>query len=168
MELGTVPSVAGADLEHPAELAVHERLHDRQAEALARVEVETGSQPHAVVDDVDVEVAVVAPEPHLHRTADRLVVLVRERVVDRVLHQLVEHHRERGGQLAGQLARVADHLEPQAAVAGRHRLLHHPHERLHDLTEVDELPRLARQRLVDDRDRADPALRLGDRDPRLA
>ena len=55
---------------------------------------------------------------------DRTGAVARERVVDRVLHQLVEHDRERRGHLARQLAGVALDLEPERHVGRRDGLLH--------------------------------------------
>ena len=104
----------------------------------------------------------------LHRDlAGRAAVDPRERVVDRVLHELVEHHRERGGEIAGQHAGVALDRQAQVAVGAGDGLGDHPHERLHDVVEAHLVARLARQRLVHDRDRADPPLRLLDRLLRL-
>ena len=77
--------------------------------------------------------------------------------------QLVQHDRERRGDLARQLAGVALDLEPDAALAGRDRLLDHAQQRLHDVAELDLLAGLPGERLVHDRDRADPALGLLDR-----
>ena len=70
-------------------------------------------QADAVVDDLDPQLAVEPVQPHHHLPAGADVVRSvadRERVIHRVLHQLVQHHRERRGHLTGELARVAlDH-----------------------------------------------------------
>ena len=58
MELRAHAPVAGTDVEGAAELTGDERLHDRQAEPLAGVEVEAVGETHAVVDDVHVHLAV--------------------------------------------------------------------------------------------------------------
>ena len=94
-------------------------------------------------------------------------VVTGERVVDRVLHQLVEHDRERRGEVARQHAGVALDREPQVAVGAGDGLGHHPHQRLHDVVEAHDVAGVARQRLVHDRDRADAPLRLLDRRLRL-
>ena len=49
---------------------------------------------------------------------DGLAVVVRKGVIDRVLHQLVEHDRERRRDLAGQLARVTLDLEAEPLLVG--------------------------------------------------
>ncbi len=84
-------------------------------------------------------------------------------MVDRVLHELVQHDRERRRDLAGQLAGVAFDLEPDRELGRRRRVLDQTRERPHDLVERDDVAGVSRQRLVHDRDRADAALRLHQR-----
>ena len=49
----------------------------------------------------------------------------------------------------------------------RRRVLDEPRQRPHDLVEAHDVAGVARQRLVHDRDRADPPLRLRERGPGL-
>jgi len=62
-------------------------------------------------------------------------------VVDGVLHELVEHDRERGRDLTRELARVAFHLEPDGVLGRRGRLLDEPSERPHDLVQRHDVAR---------------------------
>ena len=158
-------AVVVVHLDRTLELARHERLHDREAEPARPLERELVGQPGAVVAHLDLDVTVgrgrASPRPARRARA------FRERVVDRVLHELVEHDRERRRDLARQLARVAFDLEADRVLGRRRGVLDEPGERPHDLVERHDVARLARQRLVHDRDRADPPLRLRQRGPRL-
>ena len=120
-----------------AELAGHQRLHDRQAEAAATARAMNPSgRPTPSSTHLDEQLTVVARELHVDR-AGRCAPSSRERVVDRVLHQLVEHDRERRRDLARQLAGVALDLEAQIACSGDDDgLLDQPRERPHDLVEA--------------------------------
>ena len=88
-------------------------------------------------------------------------------MIDGVLHQLVQHDRERRCDLTRQLARVAVDAEPDAQLRRRSRVLDQAGERPHDLAEVHDVARLARQGLVHDRDRPDATLGLGEGRPRF-
>ena len=74
-ELRADPVVTRSHVERPAELPRDERLDDRQPQPFAGVEVEPRREPDTVVHDVDVDLATVALEPHLHGPRDGLVVL---------------------------------------------------------------------------------------------
>jgi len=65
------------------------------------------------------------------------------------------------GALLPHLAGVALHREAHGPLGRGERLLEQAHQGPHDVVERDHLTRRPRQRLVDDRDRADPPLRLG-------
>ena len=86
----------------------------------------------------------------------------REGVLDGVLQQLGQDDGQGRGDVGGHLAHVAGHLDPDA-VPRHHRVLGHPHQRPHDLVEGDLVAGLARQDLVDERDRPDPTLGLAQR-----
>ena len=64
-------------------------------------------------------------------------------MVDGVLHELVEHDRERGGEIAREHPGVAFDREPQVAVGAGDGLRDDAHERLHDVVEAHLVARLA-------------------------
>jgi hypothetical protein len=64
-----------------------------------------------VVDHLYDQLVAEPRQPHLHAAFRRNGAVARKRVVDRVLHQLVEHDSDGGGDVAPQLAGVAGDLE---------------------------------------------------------
>jgi len=84
-------------------------------------------------------------------------------VVDRVLHELVQHDGQRGGEVAGQHAGVALDGQAQVAVGSGDGLGDHSHQRLHDVVEAHLVARFPGEGLVHDGDGADAPLRLLDR-----
>ena len=86
-------------------------------------------------------------------------------MIDRVLHELVQHDGERCRDLAGEVAGVPFDAEADPQLRRRGGVLDQASQRPHDLAEVHDVAGLARQRLVHDRDGTDPALGFRERGP---
>ena len=89
-----------------------------------------------------------------------------ERVLDRVLDQLGEHHRQRRRGVRADRAERAGPPGPDRRPVRAH-VGDQPGEPVGHLVEVDRLVEGLAQRLVDDRDRPDPSYRLLQRHPAL-
>ena len=101
-----------------------------------------------------------------HDLAAGLALRRRVAVLDGVLEQLGEHHRDRGRGLRAQHAEGALPADPRPA-AERAHVGDHAAEPVGDVVEGDALLDRLAERLVHDRDRADPAYRLLERGLRV-
>ena len=129
----------------------------------ARVRVEALGQADAVVLDGDQQPR--SPWRLPPRTAETSTVprsALAEAVLQGVLQDLGEHHRQRGGDLGVQDAEAAG---APAGHLARGDLRDHRQHPVGDLVELHPLVQVLGQRLVHDRDRTDPAYRLLERLP---
>ena len=141
-----------------------EGADDRQPETGRRIECEPGGHAAPVVDHRQVERLVVVVEPDEHRPAARTL---GEAVIDGVLEQLGEHDRQRRRDRGRDPTAVTLDREHDRPVRRLQPFFGQPEQRADDLDERHVVARLARKRLVDERDRANPTDRLADGRDRL-
>ena len=125
-------------------------------------------QPRAVVGDRHLEQLLVAARPaRCGRRSSTVPPAVGEAVLDGVLHQLGEDHRQRRGVLGPQLAEAAPPVGAHPVPLARGHLDHRARAPVGDLVEVDRLVEALAQRLVHERDRRRPGAPPPQRGPAL-
>ena len=128
------------------------------------VEAEPLGQPCPVVVHADPELPGVTRRLNQHSAGPRRARPVDQAVLEGVLQQFGQHQGERRGNRARKQAEPPGDHRADPRFRCRDHAGHRGHP-LGDVVEVDELFRGVRQRLVDDRDRSDPADRLLQRVP---
>ena len=139
------------DGERAAEVALDERLDDRQAERVARPSLKVLRQAHAVVVEIEMPVVFIL----LHDQADEARFAARESVLHRIEHELVEHERHRARALRRQDETWAPELRPYRELPVCHVARSQVEDVAHDLLDIDVLAALLRKVLMDNGDGED-------------
>ena len=115
---------------------------------------------HPIVDHANVQciVLVIARHEHSH---DAIAAFVAKGMVNHVLQQLQNHHRQRRGDGCRKSATVTSNLESNRSIARLQTLLRKLNERTNDLDERNVFPGFARQRFVHQCDGANTTHRIG-------